>query len=454
MKGRILVVDDDRAMCELLRDDLTRRGHAVVWHLDSAAAVRSLAEEEFDVALVDLHLPGEGGLALCTRIQATQPDLPCIVITAFGSMETAIGAIRAGAYDFVNKPIDLELLALALARAIKHRALHTRLAALSEELARAKRLGELIGESEPMQRLFALLERVGPTDASVLLTGESGTGKELAARALHARHARHAGPFVAVNCGALPASLLESELFGHARGAFTDARSAHRGLFEQASGGTLLLDEIAELALPLQAALLRAIEQRTIRPVGAEREIPIDVRLVLATNRDLAQEVEQGRFRADLFYRINVIQLHLPALRERGADVLLLAQHFLEQVAARDGRPPRRLSREVSQRLLRHHWPGNVRELRNAMEHAATLARFATLAPDDLPAGLGEQHQPASGGAAEQAPSLVTLAEVERRHILQVLDAVEGNRTRAATVLGLDRSTLYRKLRAMDLPER
>jgi two-component system response regulator HydG len=445
-RGRVLVVDDDAALCDLLEGELERRGYACATATSSAAALEHLELEGTDVVLTDVNMPGLDGIALCAHIAERRSGIPVIVFTAFGSLSTAIASIRAGAYDFVTKPIEIDALVLALDRAIRHRALERRVEVLSRALRDTGRFEALIGESAPMRRLFTLLERLAPSEATVLIYGESGTGKELVARALHRRGPRGAGAFVAINCAAVPETLLESELFGHVRGAFTDARADHRGLLEQASGGTLLLDEIGDLPPGSQAKLLRVLEDRRVRPLGSAREVPIDVRVIAATHRDLEALVEEGRFREDLLFRVNVVRLDLPPLRARGNDVLLLAQEFLEQAMARASRPDLRLSRAAAEKLLEYSWPGNVRELRNCIEHAVALARDAEIAVDDLPERV-RAHRAKDLVLPGQDPlALVPLEQVERRYILHVLDAVGGNRSEAARVLGLDRKTLYRKL--------
>jgi two-component system response regulator HydG len=445
-RGNVLVVDDDAALCELLEAELGRRGYACRTALSSRAALEALEQGDLDVVLTDVNMPGLDGIALCARIAELGTGVPVIVFTAFGSLETAIASIRAGAYDFVTKPIEVDALALALDRAIRHRALEQRVHQLSRALETAGSFGSLLGESPPMRKLFGLLERLASSDATVLIAGESGTGKELVARALHQRGPRSAGPFVAINCAAVPETLLESELFGHVRGAFTDARADHKGLLEQASGGTLLLDEIGDLPAGSQAKLLRVLEDRRVRPLGSAREIPIDVRVIAATHRDLEALVDEGRFRQDLLFRINVVRLDLPPLRARGNDVLLLAQAFLENLAARTGRRVLRFAPPAAEKLLAYHWPGNVRELRNCIEHAVALAGGEEIGVQDLPERVRAHRAREHVLPAQDPAELVPLEEVERRYILQVLDAVSGNRTEAARVLGLDRKTLYRKL--------
>jgi two-component system response regulator HydG len=449
-RGRVLVVDDDPALGELLEDELARRGYTVRTAHSAGAGLEALEHAELDVVVTDLNMPGMDGLALCARIAELGSGVPVIVLTAFGSLETAIAAIRAGAYDFATKPIEIDALVLALDRAIRHRALERRVQLLSRELATAGRFETLIGESPVMRKLFGLLERLAASEASLLIWGESGTGKELVARALHQRGPRRAGPFVAINCAAVPETLLESELFGHVRGAFTDARSDRKGLLEQACGGTLLLDEIGDLPPGAQAKLLRVLEDRRVRPLGGARELPIDVRVIAATHRDLEGLVEQGSFREDLLFRIHVVRLDLPPLRARGNDVLLLAQDFLERLSARDPGPARRFSRSAAEKLLAYDWPGNVRELRNCIEHAVALARGEEIGVEDQPDRI-RAHRASQLVLATQSPTeLLPLEQVERRYILHVLETVGGNRTQAARVLGLDRKTLYRKLAGYD----
>ena len=330
MNGRIMIVDDERSMCELLETDLKLRGHDVIWFNAASDALAALRETDVDVVLTDVRMPGVSGLQLCQELSSTRPTVPVIVMTAFGSMETAVAALRSGAYDFITKPVEMDLLAVSLQRAIDHHRLQDRVRRLSETVDHAKHFGDIIGDSPAMQVIYSQLTQLADTDSSVLLTGESGTGKELVARSIHRRGRRNAGPFVAINCAALPETLLESELFGHAKGAFTDARvERRRDFFVQAEGGTLFLDEIGELPLSMQIKLLRALEQRTVRPVGSEREIPFDARIHGATNRDLEAAINDNLFREDLYYRINVIQLELPPLRARGGDILVIAQHFL-----------------------------------------------------------------------------------------------------------------------------
>ena len=443
MKGRILVVDDERSMCELLEATLGQRGYEIVSCLSGRQALDVLGHEAIDTILTDLNMKGMSGIELCLEIGQTRPDLPVVVLTAFGSMETAVEAIRAGAYDFVTKPVETEVLELVIERALTHRRLSAEVHRLREAALDSRSFAGLIGESAPMRRVFDLLPRIGRADVPILIVGETGTGKELVARALHDRSSRADGPFVALNCAAMPEALLESELFGHVRGAFTDAKRSKSGLFVDAAGGTLFLDEVGELALPLQPKLLRALQERRVRPVGGTAEVEVNCRILAATNRDLKDEITEGRFREDLFYRLNVIQLDLPPLRVRAGDILLLAQHFLERAARRSGRAVAGLSTPVARALLAHSWPGNVRELENCVERAVALTEHDRLILADLP----EPIRRLRGLPGEDSSvRLLPLELVERQHILGVLDAVDGNKSSAAQILGVDRKTLYRKL--------
>lgn len=446
--GRILVIDDDQPLCELLEEDLRRRGHQVRTTLRVDQARELLHREEFDLVLTDLNMPGTNGIDFCAELHGNRPDLPVLIMTAFGSLETAISALRAGAYDFVVKPVDLDLLHIALGRALQHRELQERVRLLKAQVARQQPDDELLGESAAILNIKQQIARVADLDTSVLISGESGTGKELVARALHRQSQRKNEPFIAVNCAALPENLLESELFGHVRGAFTDARENRKGLFVEASGGTLLLDEIAELPLPLQPKLLRVLEDHRVRPLGGSSEIDCDVRVLAASHRDLDTAVREGDFRSDLYYRLNVIQLDLPPLRKRGNDILLLAMHFTRLLSKRFGKSVDGLAQPAAASLLAYHWPGNIRELRNVIERALALSCHDKITLEDLP----EQIRHSQGGTQLPAGltepgSILPLEEMERRYIHQVLNQLEGNRTLAARLLGVDRKTLYRKLK-------
>ena len=441
----ILVADDDKEMCELAEASLSRRGYKVTWRLSPEEALAELDREDFAVLLIDIHMQGMNGLELCSQALLKRPDAVVVVMTGFGTLEDAIGAMRAGAYDFITKPVSTDALALSVDRAARHRAMNDELKRLRRRVDQHE-LPNIVGHSESIRHMADIVERIAETDTSVLITGESGTGKELVARAIHERSGRR-GPFLAVNCAALPETLLESELFGHARGAFTDARVARQGLFVEAHNGTLFLDEVGEMPLGMQAKLLRALQERKVRPLGTGQEIPFDSRLITATNRELEGEVEAKRFREDLFYRINVVRIDVPPRCSRGNDMLMLAQYFLERAAARSGRQVTRIGRLVAEKLTDYDWPGNVRELENCMERAVALARFDEITVEDLPEKV-RQFQPTEFQNMSSNPlELPSMEEVEERHIRRVLTAVGGNKTLAAKVLKLDRRTLYRKLK-------
>ncbi|APR86410.1 Response regulator of zinc sigma-54-dependent two-component system [Minicystis rosea] len=446
MSSRVLIVDDDRGVCELLEAGLTKKGYAVSFRTSGQEAFDLICAEDFDVVVTDLTMAGMTGLDLCSRVVENRPDVPVIVITAFGSLDTATAAIRAGAYDFITKPFELDALKLTLERAVRHRALREEVKRLRRVAAGARGDEHVIGESPAMRNVFDLLERVADAETSVLVTGESGTGKELVARSLHRRSRRAGGPFVAVSCAGMPEALLERELFGHARETFPDARAARPGLFLQASGGTLFLEDIASLPASLQPKLVRALEQRVVSPVGAGKEVPFDVRVIAATSRDVETAVEERRFREDLYYAVSVLRVDLPPLRSRGADVLLLAQHFLKRFAQSKGRPVEGLSAAAADKLMTYTWPGNVRELSTCIERAVALARYDQIGVDDLPEKIRSFRRSHVIVSSDDPAELVPMEEIERRYITRVLEVAGGNKTQAAQILGFDRATLYRKL--------
>jgi DNA-binding NtrC family response regulator len=446
--GRVLVIDDEKDMCSLVEDMLGPKGFEVKTGKHLEDIIAQLDESGAEVLLTDLRMPKIDGLGLCRRIAESRPDVPVVVMTGFGSLETAVQAIRAGAYDFVTKPVEVDTLVMAMSRAVRHRRLEAEVRRLrSREAEPSGGAATIIGESDAMRRLRELVRQLADLDVTVLVTGESGTGKEVVARALHEESGRRLSPFVAINCAAVPEHLLESQLFGHVRGAFTDARSDRAGLFVQASGGTLFLDEIGEMPLSLQPKILRALQERVVRPVGSEKEVPFDARVLVATNKDLEAAVAAGRFRQDLYYRVNVVSIDLPPLRARGDDALALAQLFLARAAKRMSRPVRGISTGGAAAILGYEWPGNVRELQNAMERAVALTRYEEIVAADLPEPKGGSKggpvSPAQGGDGVE---LISLDEVERRHVLAVLAAVGNSRKRASAVLGVDPKTLYRKL--------
>jgi len=446
MNDRVLVIDDDQNQCDLFEVVLKTPTCEVTTTTSPITGLEHAKEGAFDVVLTDLGMTELDGLELCRRMLGTCPDVPIVVITGQNSLDAAVNAMRAGAYDFLTKPVDAKVLQLTVARAIEHRRLHSQVRQLRAELRGAPVSDLLIGESSAMKNVLRMITRIAANDASVLIQGETGTGKELVAKALHQASPRARGPFVAINCAAVPATLLESELFGHARGAFTDAKTQRDGLFVQASGGTLLLDEIGEMALEMQAKLLRALQERKVRPVGANAEVSFDARIIAATHRDLETEVEQRRFREDLFYRVNVVRIDVPPLRARDTDILKLASFFLRRFAERNHKDPYSLSPQAAERLLSYDWPGNVRELENAMERAVALARLDTITVEDLPQKIRAYDREHCVIAADSQDDILPLDAMERRYIFRVLRLVGGNKTRAAELLGLDRRTLHRKL--------
>ncbi len=447
MTDRVLVVDDDPDQCSLLESMLERLGCTAESTTSPHEALSRVVEAPFSAILTDLEMEEMSGLDLCQRLLASAPHVPVVVITGYASLETAISAMRAGAYDYLTKPVDPKLLGLSMARATQHARLTKEVKRLREQAGEhSDATKALIGESPAMKRVHDLIHRVADSNASVLIRGETGTGKELVARAIHAASPRRDGPFVAINCAAVPANLLESELFGHTKGAFTDAKAPRAGLFLEASGGTLFLDEIGEMPLDMQAKLLRALQERTVRPVGGDKETPFDARILAATHRDLEADVSERRFRQDLYYRINVVCIDVPPLHERGTDILKLAVYFVDRLSDRAGRPRVSLSPQVAERLMSYDWPGNVRELENCMERVMALARFDQMTLEDLPERIRTYAPERFVLSADQADEVLKLDELERRYIFRVIKLVEGNKSRAAQLLGLDRRTLYRKL--------
>jgi two-component system response regulator HydG len=441
----ILIVDDERTMCELIETDLRLRGIQSRWCTSASQAIDMLHQNDFDVVLTDIRMPATTGLQLCQQLTMVRPDIPVIVMTAFGTLDTAIAAMRSGAYDFITKPIEMDLLSITLMRAVQHRQLTQQVKLLQASSEKTDAFGELLGQSEAMRQLYQQLQQVAQTDAGVLIHGESGTGKELVARSIHANSRRSSKPFVALNCAALSDTLLESELFGHVKGAFTDAKGERRGLFLEAHGGTLLLDEIGDMPMTMQVKLLRTLEERKVRAVGSDKETPFDVRVLTATHRDLETAVAEGSFREDLYYRIHVIGIELPPLRSRGTDILRLATHFQEQFAAIEKKPITGFADGVAEKLLSYSWPGNVRELRNVIERAVALTRYDKITLEDLPEKIRDFRAGTVFIGGDDPNELVSMEEIERRYIAHVLQAVQGNQTQAARILGLDRKTLYRK---------
>jgi DNA-binding NtrC family response regulator len=438
----LLIVDDDQVARELLAETLGREGYRVRVAGGGEEALRLVGAEPFDMALVDLRMPDVDGLAVLKQLAMIQPGLPVVILTAFATIETAIAAVNAGAFDYLSKPFRMEEIKIVVRRTLDARRLARENLQYRQELGARYGFEGLVGQSHQMVEIYKLIARMAALETTVLIEGETGTGKELVARAIHGASGRAARPFVVVDCAALPETLFESELFGHERGAFTGAFATRRGLLETSAGGTCFLDEIGELTAPLQAKLLRTLQERSVRRVGGNDEIPFDVRVVVATNRDLRKLVADGGFRDDLYYRLNVVTITVPPLRERASDIPLLAQHFLEVFARRTGRVVKRLAPESVALLAGYRWPGNVRELAHVIERATALSSSETLLPDDFPSHLGEERDRAPRLPAEG----MTLEDVKRWYVNKVLEESGGNKLRAAELLGIDRRTLYRIL--------
>jgi DNA-binding NtrC family response regulator len=442
--ARLLVVEDQAIVRDLVVQVLAEEGHAVDAVGSGEEGLARMERELYDLVLLDLSLPGIGGMEVLAAARSFQTDAQFVMMTGHGSVASAVEALRLGAFDYLSKPVDVDELALVVQRALRETELRREVAQLrgrSEDGARAR----IIGRSQPMQRLFELVERVAATRATVLVSGETGTGKELVARAVHDLSDRARRPFVAVNCSALPETLLESELFGHVKGAFTGAVAARRGLFEEAAGGTLFLDEIATVSQAIQVKLLRVLQERRVQRVGGGAALSVDFRLVAACNVALEDEVAEGRFREDLFYRLNVFPLHVPPLRERTADIPLLAEHFRRRFARENGTEPPPLAAESLARMMAYPWPGNVRELENFVERSSILHAGAATLPFEAPRGTRAEPERDLMGRARR--ERWTLERVEQEHILQVLEDTGGNQVRAAEMLGVDRRTLHRKLK-------
>ena len=440
--ARVLVVDDEPSVRQSLASWFRKDGHSVEAAENATEALRMLQEGRFDVALLDIKMPGMDGMELLEHVRQIDPGLAVIMITAFASVETAVQALKQGAFDYVTKPVDPDELSHLVRRAIEQRRLKEENAQLRETIDEMVGGDRIIGESPAIHKVRELIQHVARTDATVLILGESGTGKELIARAIHASSHRRYFPIVPVNCGALPESLLESELFGHERGAFTGAQYRRKGKVEMADGGTLFLDEVGAIPPKMQVDLLRVLETHEIARIGGTRPVHVDFRTICATNEDLEKAVREGRFREDFFYRVNVFSIEAPPLRERRSDIPLLARHFVERLAQQMDKRITEISRGAMELLCAHDWPGNVRELANAVERAMVVGSPPAIRAEDLPLRPA-RHQPIGGGDS--------LADMERRHVASVLERNEWNITRTAEVLGVDRVTVYNKIRKYDL---
>jgi len=440
-RARVLVVDDERSIRELLGIVLRREGHHVIVAENGGQALAVLEREPIDLLVSDIRMPDMSGVEVLKAAKARNHDIAGIMITAFASTESAVEALRLGASDYLAKPFDVDELKIVVANVLERRQLRRENVLLKRALGSTHAFANIIGRSEAMLGVFRLIETVAPTGSTILVTGESGTGKELVARAIHCNSARHERPFVALNCGALPETLLESELFGHVRGAFTGAETNKKGLIEVAEHGTVFLDEIGETSPMMQVKLLRVLQERRFRRVGSAEEVEADIRIIAATNRDLADMVAEERFREDLYYRINVIPVRLPSLRERREDIPLLAGHFVEKYSGRMGKPLRGISKDALACMARYSWPGNVRELENAMERAVALEQSPLILPESLPETVRRQ-APAAAGVPAEIPSdgfdlERHVRDIERRYIAAALERASGVKTRAAEMLGM-----------------
>ncbi len=442
---RVLVVDDDDAMRDMVVSLLADEGYEASGADSADDALERLKDVDVDAVVSDIRMPGKTGLELVGELHALRPDTPVVLMTAFGSIETAVEAMRVGAFDYVTKPFQKDVLLLAIERALQNRTLVQENKRLRRAVDQTASFGDLIGVSPAMRDIFALLRKVSTNRSNVLITGESGTGKEVVARTLHFAGSRKDQPFVPINCTAIPEGLLESELFGHVRGAFTGAHASKRGLFEEANAGTLFLDEIGDMGLGLQSKLLRVLQDQEIRPVGGNHTVKVDVRVVAATNKDLDTEMEAGRFRRDLFYRLNVIPIHIPPLRERPEDIGPLAEALVSKHAEDD--QPRRLTAAALDWLAQGRWEGNARELENVLERALALSDKPEIGPDDLPMEVehGEEGRSETWLLRTAAQRQMTLRELSDLYIEEILRQTHGNKVRAAEILGINRRTLYRR---------
>ncbi|NIS60111.1 MAG: response regulator [Proteobacteria bacterium] len=450
-KEKILVVDDEASHRTMLKAVLAPEGYQISEADDGKTAIEAAEGEFYDLILMDVRMTELDGIQAMQEIKKISPEIPIIIMTAYGSVETAVDALKSGAYDYLTKPLDIEELKILLQKALDHYRLREENIVLRERLADRFDFSRIIGKSKAMKDLFETVAMVAPSDATVLLYGESGTGKEIVANALHENSPRARRPFIKVSCAALPETLLESELFGHERGAFTGAIGRKEGRFQLANGGTIFLDEVSEMSPTTQVKLLRVLQEREFEPLGSTRTISVDIRIIAATNKNLEEEVKEGNFREDLFYRLNVVPIELPTLRKRKEDVPLLAKHFLSIYCEKTQAPIKGFFPKTMDLMIRYDWPGNIRELENAIERAVLLCQGEYISPKDLPHAVQE----AEGAELPRVavPSGMTLKEVEREVIVQTLEESEGNRTQTARILGISRKTLQNKLKEYGIQE-
>jgi two-component system response regulator HydG len=446
-KGTVLVVDDDQAHRTMLKTLVSGWGYEISEADDGGTAIQMVHERPYDLILMDIRMIKVSGLEALSQIKIYNPAIPIIIMTAYSSVETAVEALKKGAYDYLTKPLDFDEVRLTMERAMDHSQLKEENRVLRETLGTHFDQRNIIGRSRAMMKLLETVAQVAPTEATVLITGESGSGKELIAGALHFNSSRKEGAFIKINCAAVTETLLESELFGHEKGAFTGAHRRKDGRVLLADGGSLFLDEVSEMSLGMQVKLLRVLQEREISRVGGEEVIKVDVRVIAATNRDLIQDMEEGRFREDLYYRLNVVTLHVPPLREREEDIPLLAQHFLGMFAEKNHKKIRNITPQAMDRMLKYGWPGNVRELMNAIERAVVLARSEYLDEEDLPPVVKDEELKSQDVTPESVPGSPSLDEVEKATILKTLEASRGNKSETARRLGITRKTLHKKLK-------
>lgn len=446
MKPHILVVDDEATHRQMLELVLTREGYDITLAADGLGAVAAVEKQFYDLILMDIRMSGLGGIEALHQVRTLSPGIPVIMMTAYASVSTAVETLKSGAYDYLTKPLDIEELKILVAKALHHRQLEQENRYLKEQLDQQFSFAHIIGRSRPMQELFETLALVAPSEATVLITGESGTGKELIANAIHQNSPRREQPLVKVNCAALPETLLESELFGHVKGAFTGAVARRPGRFQLADRGSIFLDEIAEMAPTTQAKILRVLQEREFEPLGDTRTLQVDTRVITATNQDLDEAIRQGRFREDLYYRLNVVKLRVPPLRERKDDLPLLADHFLKHYADKNRRLLKGFNPRAMDLLMRYNWPGNVRELENVVERSVIMARGEVITVEEFPGVIREAGPAPAGEGIDLSPGK-SLREMEKQMILRTLTETGDNRTHAAAILGISRRTLQLKLK-------
>jgi two-component system response regulator HydG len=452
MKESILVVDDEQSHRTMLKAVLTKEGYDISEADDGVSALKAVESESFDLILMDIRMTDMDGIEALGQIKKMSPSIPVIMMTAYASIKTAVEALKSGAYDYLTKPLDIDELRILIKKALEHYRLQEENVFLKERLADRFDFSKIIGKSRRMKELFENLSLIAPSDATILIYGESGTGKELVANAIHQNSPRAQKPFIKVSCAALPETLLESELFGHERGAFTGALARKAGRFQLADGGTLFLDEVNVMSSTTQVKLLRVLQEREFEPLGSTKTVHVDIRLIAATNKELEGEVKEGRFREDLFYRLNVVPIHLPPLRERKEDIPLLAEHFFRLYQEKNKKSVKGFLPKTIDTLMRYDWPGNIRELENVIERAILLCRNEYISPKDLPPPL--QSEEVGEQPIISIPPGMTLEQVEKEAILQTLEETGGNRTQTAQILGISRKTLQNKLKEYGLEEK